>query len=332
VIDGGRTTEAGPHRPNGGLEVKLGPIALRHPIINASGTMEILDLAEVYGLEILRDPPVAAYVPKTITVLPRVGNLPPRIVETAGGMVNSVGLPGPGLEAFVSADLPRLLALPCPVILSVGGFSSDEYVSLARTLHEAVDRLIGEGWSGRVGLELNVSCPNVHLGCAQIGSDPGLTQVVVEAVRSAWPGLLVVKLTPNVADIVEVGVAAEAGGADAVAAVNTYKALVVDRVTLKPYLGNIGGGLSGPAIKPLALRAVYDLFERLNVPIVGMGGIGTVQDVLDMLSCGARVVAIGSCSFTDPHLGRSLAVGLSEALRERGLSMAELTGLAHVNR
>ncbi len=316
-----------PGKPD--LTVQLGPLRLEHPLINASGTMEIFELAETFGPEILRHPPVAAYVPKTVTLQPRAGNPPPRILETAGGMINSVGLPGAGLKAFVHADLPRLLALPCPVILSVGGFSREEYVALARGLCEGLDHLAGEGWAARAGLELNVSCPNVHSGCASIGGDPQETEAVVGAVRPVWPGLLVVKLTPNVGDIAQVGLAAEAAGADAVAAVNTYKALVIDRRTLRPYLGNVTGGLSGPAIKPLALRAVYDLFGRVKVPIIGIGGVGTVQDVLDFVACGAAVVAVGSCGFRDPYLPRSLREGMSQALAERGLSLTELRGMAH---
>ena len=311
------------------LSVQLGPLRLEHPLINASGTMEIFELAETFGPGILQRPPVAAYVPKTVTLQPRAGNPPPRISETAGGMINSVGLPGEGLGAFISNDLPRLLALPCPVIVSVGGFSLGEYVSLAGGLREALDHSVYEGWTARVGLELNVSCPNVHSGCASIGADPGETGAVVKVVRSVWPGLLVVKLTPNVADIAQVGQAAEAAGADAISAVNTYKGLVIDRRTLKPYLGNIIGGLSGPAIKPLALRAVYDLFKSVKVPIVGIGGVGSVGDVLDFMACGAKVVAVGSCAFRDPYVVCALREELSKALRDRGLSAAELVGYAH---
>lgn len=311
------------------LSVQLGPLRLDHPVINASGTMELFELAETFGPDMVERPPVAAYVPKTVTMEPRAGNPPPRVLETAGGMINSVGLPGVGVEAFVSADLPRLLGLPCPLILSVGGFSPGEYVSLAARLRGALDTTAGEGWTGRVGLELNVSCPNVHSGCASIGADRNETAAVVQAVRGVWPGLLVVKLTPNVADVAAVGEAAEAAGADALSAVNTYKGMVIDRRTLKPYLGNRTGGLSGPAIKPLALLAVYDLFERVKVPIIGMGGVETGQDVLDFIACGASVVAVGSCGFRDPYLARSLRGELSKSLEDRGLTLATLVGYAH---
>ncbi len=169
----------------------------------------------------------------------------------------------------------------------------------------------------------------MHSGCASIGSDPGETNEVVAAVREVWPGLLVAKLTPNVTDIAAIALAAVAGGADAIAAVNTFKGLVIDRETLKPYLGNVMGGLSGPAIKPLALRAVYELFAAVEVPIIGMGGVASTQDVLDFMACGARVVAVGSAGFRDPWLARGLAAGLGRSLGARGIGLDELVGRAH---
>lgn len=311
------------------LSVRLGPLSLAHPIINASGTMEIFDLAEVFGPDILGAPPVSAYVPKTITVDARTGNQSPRILETPGGMINAIGLSGEGMEAFGAERLPRLVELPCPVILSVGGFSLPEYIRLAEGLREASEALLGAFWTARVGLELNISCPNVHSGCVSIGSDPAETEAVVGAVRKVWPGLLITKLTPNVTDITAIGRAAEAAGADAVAAVNTYKGLVIDRTTLKPYLGNTTGGVSGPAVKPLALRAVYELFETLAVPIIGMGGVATTQDVLDFMACGARAVAVGSAAFREPQLAARLAGELGEALAARGVGIEDLVGCAH---
>jgi dihydroorotate dehydrogenase (NAD+) catalytic subunit len=311
------------------LAVRLGPLQLAHPLINASGTMEILDLADVLGPEVLTDPPVAAYVPKTITVDARAGNRPPRILETPGGMINAIGLSGEGLEAFAAGRLPRLLRLPCPVILSIGGFSVEEYVTLAAGLRDAVEGVLGSGWTGRVGLELNISCPNVHSGCVSIGSDAGETETAVAAVRKVWPGLLIAKLTPNVTDITAIGRAAEAAGADGLAAVNTFKGLVIDRTTLRPYLGNTTGGLSGPAIKPLALRAVYELYDAVKIPIVGMGGVATVDDVLDFLACGARVVALGSAAFREPLLGARLLRDLQQCLSARRLVLGEAVGCAH---
>ncbi len=311
------------------LSVRLGPLQLAYPIVNASGTMELFDLAASLDESVLADPPVAAYVPKTITLAPRAGNPPPRILETVGGIINAIGLPGEGLQAFVTESLPRLLALPRPLIVSIGGFSVSEYVAVASGLGEALGAQLGGDWVQRVGLELNISCPNVHSGCASIGSDPQETERVVAATREVWPGLLIAKLTPNVTDIIEVGKAAESAGADAVAAVNTYKGLVLDRRSLRPYLGNVTGGLSGPAIKPLALRAVFELFAALQIPIVGMGGATTVDDVVEFIACGATVVAVGSAGLRDQFIAAGLAEGLERRLRERGLELGELVGLAH---
>jgi dihydroorotate dehydrogenase (NAD+) catalytic subunit len=314
------------------LSVSLGPLHLEHPLVNASGTMEIFELAEAVGYQIVEKPPVAAYVPKTVTLEPRVGNTPPRILETAGGMMNAVGLSGEGLVVFVAESLPRLLALPCPLLLSIAGFSVADYVALATGLRDALDRLVGETWTAKAGLELNISCPNVHSGCMSIGTDAGETRDVVAAVRRVWPGLLVAKLTPNVTDIAAIGRAAEAAGADVVAAVNTYKGVVLDRHTLKPYLGNTFGGLSGPAVKPLALRAVYELYESVGVPIIGMGGVATVEDVLEFIACGATAVAVGSAGFREPYLAGILAKELGASLTRRGLTLEELLGRAHEQR
>jgi dihydroorotate dehydrogenase (NAD+) catalytic subunit len=324
-------TPVPPERPPAGpdLTVRLGPLTLSHPFINASGTMELLELADTFGDEFLRTPPVAAYVPKTITAEPRMGNLPPRILETASGMLNAVGLPGEGLAVFIEQRLPRLLALPCPIIISIGGFSPGEYVESVKRLRLNLEEAVGDGWERRVGLELNISCPNVHSGCLLIGSDPRETEALVSTVRRDWPGLLVVKLTPNVTDIGASAKAAESGGADAIAAVNTYKGMAIDRTTLRPYLGNVSGGLSGPAIRPLALWAVHEIFARVAIPIIGMGGVTGVQDAIAFMACGARVVAIGSAGLADPRLAQRLAVGLGAELSRRNLEIDDLVGIAH---
>ena len=352
-----------------GLSVELGPLHLPYPIINASGTMELFALAEAFGHQILERPPVAAYVPKTVTLQPRAGNPPPRILETSGGMVNAIGLSSEGLDAFLADRLPGLLGLPCPILLSIGGFSLEEYVALAAGIRGALDsegRAVGvedvspcvpgerpvgsregrqaegtagdpacervglpSGWTERVGLELNISCPNVHSGCLSIGTDCHETREVVAAVRAVWPGLLVAKLTPNVTDIVEVAQAAVAGGASALALVNTYKGMVLDRTTLKPYLGNMTGGLSGPAIKPLALRAVYEVYSAVDVPIIGMGGVTNALDALEFISCGATVVSVGSALLRDPWLCERMAADLEAELESRSTTLADLLGRAH---
>jgi dihydroorotate dehydrogenase (NAD+) catalytic subunit len=180
-----------------------------------------------------------------------------------------------------------------------------------------------------VGLEMNISCPNVHSGCMSIGTSPEETTAAVGAVRAVWPGLLVVKLTPNVTDVVPVAQAAEAAGADALSLVNTFKGMALDRVTLAPYLGNVTGGLSGPAIKPLALRFVYEVYKAVKVPLIGMGGVAVVQDVLDFMACGARVVAVGAAGFSDPWLPARLAAELLTELTSRGWTVDDLVGRAH---
>jgi dihydroorotate dehydrogenase (NAD+) catalytic subunit len=318
------------------LTVRLGPLQLAHPVINASGTMEIFDIAASFGPGILADPPVAAYVAKTVTLEARPGNPPPRLLETPGGMINAIGLAGEGLDAFLDHRLPLLLGLPCPVIVSIGGFSLQEYVLLAsglrRRLDESGPTAGSHNWTNRIGVELNISCPNVHSGCASIGADPSETERVVSAVREVWPGLLIAKLTPNVTELVPIAQAAVKGGVDALAAVNTFKGLVIDRRTLRPYLGNTVGGLSGPAIKPLALRCVYELYQAVDVPLIGMGGAVTGDDVLEFLACGARVVAIGSGLFRDPWLGRKVATEVQNSLRGRGLRLDQVVGIAHTRR
>ncbi|MHB0978660.1 MAG: beta/alpha barrel domain-containing protein [Thermoleophilia bacterium] len=329
------------------LATRLGPLELAHPLINASGTFDLFETEACFSggdplawAGLSGYPPVAAYVPKTVTLEPRRGNEPPRILETAAGMLNSIGLPNMGLDAFVADELPRLRALPCPVIVNVGGFAPDEYVVAAGRLCEALDGC-GAGereaahlgpshpWTTRVGLELNVSCPNVHSGCMSIGTDADETRALVTGVRAVWPGLLVVKLTPNVTDIVPIARAAVEAGADALSLVNTFKGLAVDRISLRPYLGGITGGLSGPAIKPLALRFVFEVGAAVDVPLIGMGGVETVQDVLDFLACGATAVAVGAAGFRDPLLPARLAEGLRVALERRGVSLADVVGIAH---
>lgn len=317
-----------PPAPAATLAVHLGPLTLAHPLINASGTLDLFEVADSLDRGILAEPPVSVYVPKTVTLKPRRGNEPPRIVETAAGMLNSIGLPNAGIEVFVDRELARLLALPCPLILNVGGFAADEYATLAARLRRALDVVL-PAWAGRVGLELNVSCPNVHSGCISIGSDPAETRAAVAGARAEWPGLLVVKLTPNIGDILPVARAAVEAGADALALVNTFKGLALDRVSLRPFLGGVTGGLSGPAIKPLALRFVYEVAREVDVPIIGMGGVASVQDVLDFLACGAAIVAVGAAGFRDPWLPARLAAELDAELQARGWSMADVVGRAH---
>jgi len=319
------------------LQCELGPLVLEHPLINASGTLDLLELAEAVGNHVLSDPPLAAYVPKTVTLEARAGNIPPRIAEQPAGMLNSVGLPNEGIHEFLHSKLPAFMALGLPLIVNVAGFQVEEYRTLAGRVAQEVTLLAGPppAWRSRVALELNVSCPNVERGGMAFGcARDSLTRVICGA-REAWPGFLIVKLTPNVTDIVEMATAAVDAGADALALVNTFKGLTLDPTSLRPLLGGVTGGLSGPAVKPLALRCVYEVHAALNVgagrgvPLIGMGGVTEVQDVLDLLACGASVVAVGAGLFRDPWLAAKLAGGLAEELLARGVGLTDLVGCAH---
>jgi dihydroorotate dehydrogenase (NAD+) catalytic subunit len=290
------------------LATSVGALVLEHPVMNASGTLDAL-AARAAGLEIDRE--LALLVTKTVTPLAREGNAPPRVCEVEGGMLNSIGLPNPGLEAFASAVLPPTRALGRPLVVSIGGFEHGDY---ARACH----RLDGE--PGIAALELNVSCPNVKSGCISIGSDPAETEAVVRLCRAATKLPLWVKLSPNVADVAEIARAAERGGADALVLTNTLRGLAIDHGTLQPLLGGVTGGLSGPALKPVALAAVHACRGACDLPIVGVGGIASGWDALEFLAAGACAVQVGSAAFGEPLLARRVRVELATLLDERRLT------------
>jgi dihydroorotate dehydrogenase (NAD+) catalytic subunit len=282
-------------------------IELAHPVINASGTFDAIAARRVYGDELLRDFPFAAFVSKTITVEPRAGNEPQRIWETPAGMINSIGLPNKGLEGFLGEDLPRLAELPVPLVVSVMGTSREEFARLV------------EGVAGRAevaALELNISCPNVHSGLI-VGEQPGEAAALLEAVRPLTSKPLIVKLTPNVADPAEVAVAAEQAGADAVSLINTLKASAIDPRTGRPGVAAGHGGLSGPAVRPIALAQLRAVAAAVDVPIVGMGGVCGGADAFEMICAGATLVAVGTESFRDPRAGQRISSGLLERLASR---------------
>jgi dihydroorotate dehydrogenase (NAD+) catalytic subunit len=267
-------------------------IELAHPVLNASGTFDAIAARRVYGDELLADFPFAAFVSKTITLEPRAGNAPQRIWETPAGMVNSIGLPNKGLDGFVAEDLPRLAELPVPLVVSVMGTSRGQF-----------SRLV-EGVAGRdevAAIELNVSCPNVHSGLI-VGEQPTETAALLEALRPLTGKPLIVKLTPNVADPAAVAVAAQEGGADAVSLINTLKASE----------GMVTGGLSGPAVRPVAVAQVGAVAAAVELPIVGMGGICSGGDAREFLAAGATLVAVGTESFRDPTAGNRIAAELLE--------------------
>jgi dihydroorotate dehydrogenase (NAD+) catalytic subunit len=310
------------------LSVQLGPLRLAHPLLDASGTYDALEVAARYEGHQLADFPFAAYVPKTVTIDARAGNPPPRVTETAAGMVNAIGLANPGLQPFLQT-LPRLAALPAPVIVSVGGRTPADYVAVVRAIEQRLAETDAAELPQIAGYELNVSCPNVASGCLSIGADERETTGLVAAVRPLTRRFLVTKLTPNVTDVVTIAKAAVAAGSDGLSLINTLKALVIDPQSLRPFLGNRTGGLCGPAIKPVALRMVAEVAAAVDVPIIGMGGITSGLDVLEFVACGASAVAIGMATFTDVDAPRRILAELRDEMSTRGLAdLAQVRGRA----
>jgi dihydroorotate dehydrogenase (NAD+) catalytic subunit len=277
-------------------------IDLAHRVVNASGTFDAIAARRVYGDALLADFPFSAFVSKTITLEPRVGNEPQRIWETPAGMINSIGLPNKGLEGFIAEDLPQLAELPVPLIVSVMATGHEGFARMVSTLDERAEV---------AAFELNVSCPNVHSGLI-VGEQPEETVALLEALRPLTRKPLIVKLTPNVANPAVVAVASEEGGADAVSLINTLKASAIDPATGQPGVAAGHGGLSGPAVRPIAVAQVRAVAAAVSLPIVGMGGISSGADAVEMLSAGATLVAVGTESFRDPRAGNRIAAELSE--------------------
>jgi dihydroorotate dehydrogenase (NAD+) catalytic subunit len=278
-------------------------IEMAHPVINASGTYDALAARAVFGDAVLDDFPFAAFVSKTITPEPRAGNAPRRIWETPAGMINSIGLPNKGLEGFLAEDLPRLGELPVPLIVSIMATTREDF---ARCVERVAAR------REVAAIELNISCPNVHSGLI-VGENPSETEALLETLRPLTEKPLIVKLTPNVADPAAVAAGGERGGADAISLINTLKGTAVDPATGAPALGNGYGGLSGPAVKPVALEQVRAVRAAVELPIVGMGGISSGADAAEFLALGASVVAVGTESFRDPRAGSRVAAELAIA-------------------
>lgn len=272
------------------MSVRIAGLELEHPVLNGSGTFDAIAARGVFGDELLERFPFAAFVSKTITLAPRAGNPPPRLWETPSGMINSIGLPNKGLEGFLEHDLPRLAELPVPLIVSVMATSRDDFVRLVGAVAEREEV---------AALELNVSCPNVKSGLI-VGAEPTETLALCEALRPVTDKPVIVKLTPNVADPAPVAQAAAEGGADALSLINTLRATALDPRTGEPWLGAGSGGLSGAAVKPVALDQVRRVRAATELPIVGMGGIERGADALDFLRCGATAVAVGTANFRDP--------------------------------
>jgi dihydroorotate dehydrogenase (NAD+) catalytic subunit len=280
--------------------VRFCGIELAHPIINASGTFDAIAARRAFGDELLRRFPFSAFVSKTVTLAPREGNPPPRLWELPAGLMNSIGLPNKGLEGYLAHDLPELARLPVPLIVNVMGFTHDEVARLVRAFSSR------EGVSA---LELNVSCPNVETGTL-IGSDPGEVTALLDAVRPLTEKPMIVKLTPNATDPAAVARAAQDAGADAVSLINTLRGMALAPGSGRPWLGGTTGGVSGPAVRAIALAQTHAVCAAVQIPVVAMGGVQTGADAAELLAVGATLVAVGTESFRDPLAGTRIAAEL----------------------
>jgi len=299
------------------ISVNIGGLELKNPVMTASGTFgygeeyaEFLDLGRL-----------GAVVVKGLSLMPKEGNPPPRIVETASGMLNAIGLQNIGIERFIHEKVPFLRTYDTRIIVNFFGDSIDEYVAAAERL-SAVD--------GIHGLEMNISCPNKQAGWCIFGTDPGVTSQVVGAVRKATRLPLIVKLSPNVTDISLLAKVAVDAGADALSMINTLTGMAIDIRTRKPKLANRTGGLSGPAIKPVAVRMVYEVYKAVNVPIIGMGGIMNAEDALEFIIAGASAVAVGTANFIHPTVSVDIIDGITAFLAQEHIAdISSLRGTAH---
>jgi len=304
-----------PARTRVDLSVQVGPLRLKNPVLAASGTFG-------YGTEFLpylKLADLGGFVTKGLSLRPRRGNAPYRTCETAAGMLNAIGLANVGVEAFIAEKLPALRGHDTVVIANVFGETQDEYVAVARRLN---------GAAGVHALELNLSCPNTEKGGLAFGVSPPVIREVVAAVRRAAPDLpLIVKLTPNITDIAEAARAAREGGADIASLVNTFLGMAIDLRTRRPVLDNVVGGLSGPAIKPLALAMVHRVHREAGLPIIGMGGISGPEDALEFILAGSSAVQVGTANFYDPTAGVRIVRGIEAWCRKEGVRrVADLTG------
>lgn len=296
----------GSNSPSVDLRVQLGRLSLQNPILTASGTFgyaremeRLVDFRQLGGI-----------LPKTVTKAPRPGNAPWRTVETSAGLLNSIGLDNDGIDAFIEHHLPYLRELPTAIIVSIAGRTHDEFVEMAQQL---------DGRPGVAAIELNISCPNVAHG-VDFGADAGMCGRLVAAVRERTSTPVIAKLTPNVTSIATVARAASEAGADAISLINTVLGMAIDWRKRRPLLGNGMGGLSGPAIKPIALRCVYQVAQAVKTPLIGIGGIATIDDVMEFLVAGATAVQIGTANYYDPTVTMKLVAALPAALHEAGVT------------
>lgn len=296
------------------MSVKLAGLTLRNPVMTASGTFGYgQEFAGYMDLE-----QIGAFVTKGLSLRPRSGNPTPRIVETPGGMLNAIGLQNVGIEAFIEKKVPFLRSVKTPAIVNFFGSTVDEYAELAGRLNDIAEV---------AGLEVNISCPNVKQGGIVFGTDPNCAAEVVSACRAATSKPLIVKLSPNVTDVVVMARACADAGADALSLINTLTGLAIDLQRRKPVLANITGGLSGPAIKPIALRMVWQVARAVNLPIIGIGGIMNATDALEFILAGASAVQVGTASFINPSAAQEIARGMEQWLVDNNVSsVASLIG------
>lgn len=298
------------------LEIKLHGHRLKNPLLTASGTF-------AYGIEAAKLQDTKAWgglVSSAITLEPRAGNPLPRVAETASGMLNSVGLENPGLEVFRKEILTRMRELTDFLVINLAGRTHDDYIALVEGLAEATEKGLVDA------LELNLSCPNVRSGCMSIGTDAHEIGKIVREIRPRTELPLWVKLTPNVTNIAEMAMAAEEAGADAVSLVNTFLGMKIDVKTRRPVLANRTGGLSGPAIKPIAVRMVYDVSQAVSIPVIGMGGIETAEDVLEFLLAGASAVQLGTYNLRHPFGVEPILADLEQWLRQEDATIEDYIG------
>jgi dihydroorotate dehydrogenase (NAD+) catalytic subunit len=300
------------------LSVRLGKLLLKNPVMTASGAFgygrEYEDAADLDRL--------GGIVTKAVTLKPRPGNPPPRIIETASGMLNAIGLANVGVKAFIEQKMPFLRTVDTCIVVNVAGSTVEEYVAVSRRL---------DACNGVDALEINISCPNVKVGGISFGADPKLAFEVLSAVRKATTLPLIAKLTPNVTDIAPIARAAEEAGADALSLINTLYGMAVDVGTRKPLLGNVTGGLSGPAIKPVALAMVWRAASAVGIPVIGIGGIMSAMDVLEFIIVGATAIQVGTANFVDPGCPVRIVEELGRYCVEQGVRrISELVGTLDV--
>jgi dihydroorotate dehydrogenase (NAD+) catalytic subunit len=309
TADGPSRQSSGAARRDGepNLQVQVGALTLQNPIIAASGTFGYgIEFAHLVDLNRL-----GGIVVKGLSIQPKAGNPAPRMVETAGGMINSIGLQNIGVKAFIAEKLPQLRQFKAPIIANIFGQTTSEYVEVIRILEDA---------EGLAAYELNISCPNVEHGGAEYSTDPSLTAEVVEAARKAASRPLWVKLSPSIGIIRLTAKAAQEQGADALVVANTYPALCIDVHNRRSLLGSTGGGLSGPGVKPITVRLVHELSRVIRIPIIGLGGIESPTDVMEYVLAGATAVEVGTAHFVDPRASQRLVGGLERWCRDHNLS------------